>query len=69
MALADAIKQGAASGRPVRPPNLGAAPPGSKRLCAACTYFVSKGLRGGVCRLYGGYKVGPGMVSDSFRPR
>lgn len=69
MALADAIKQGAASGKPVRPPNLGVAPPGSKRMCASCTYYRAQGLRGGACRLYGGYKVGPGMVSDSYRAR
>jgi hypothetical protein len=68
MALADAIRQGAASGKPVRPPNLRAAEPGGKS-CAGCKYYVNRGLRGGACRLYGGYPVKPYQVSDSFRPR
>lgn len=69
MALADAIKAGAASGKPVRPPNLGVALPQSKRMCAACRYYRSGGLKGGACRLYGGYPVRANQVSDSFRPR
>lgn len=69
MALVDAIRQGAASGRPVRPPNLGVAPAGSDRMCAGCKYWKPQGLRGGACRLYGGYPTQPGQVCDSFTPR
>lgn len=69
MALRDAIKNGAASGKPVRPPNLGAAPAGSDRMCASCRYFKGGGLRGGKCRLYGGYPVRANQVSDSYAPR
>lgn len=69
MSLADAIRNGAASGKPVRPPNLGVAPKGSSRVCAGCQYYVSRGLRGGACRLYGGYPVRPNQVSDSWKPR
>lgn len=69
VALRDAIKNGAASGKPVKPPNLGAAPAGSKRMCANCKWFRSAGVRGGNCRLYGGYRVKAGDVSDSYTPR
>lgn len=68
-ALADAIKQGAVSGRKVEPPNLRTAEPGGVA-CQGCKYFRAKSVRGdGSCRLYGGYPVNARQVSDSFRPR
>jgi hypothetical protein len=67
MALRDAMKQGAVSGRQVRPPNLRASD--GSGLCAACRYYRPAGMGKGVCRLYGGFPVRPQQVSDSFTPR
>lgn len=68
-ALADAIKQGAASGEQVEPPNLRAAGPGGVA-CAGCKYFKVRSVRGdGACRLYGGFPVNARQVCDSFRPK
>jgi hypothetical protein len=68
-ALAEAIKQGAASGKQVRPPNLRSAEPGGAA-CANCRYFKLRSVRGdGACRLYGGFPVNARQVCDSFRPK
>jgi hypothetical protein len=68
-ALAEAIKQGAASGKQVRPPNLRAAGPGGVS-CGACRYFKLRSVRGdGACRLYGGFPVNARQVCSSFRPK
>jgi hypothetical protein len=67
MALRDAIKAGAVSGGPVRPPNLRMADGG--QMCASCRYYRPAGMGKGVCRLYGGFPVRPQQVSDSFSPR
>lgn len=38
------------------------------RSCSSCTYFKAKALNGsGACRLYGGFPVKAGQVSDAWK--
>jgi hypothetical protein len=67
MALRDAMRKGAVSGRQVRPPNLRVAESG--QMCGNCRYYRPAGMGKGVCRLYGGYPIRPQQVSDSWRGR
>jgi hypothetical protein len=68
MALADAMRQGAAQGSQQQPPGL--RPGMGGEACGGCRYFKVQDVAGrGACRLYGGFPVSAGQVCDSFRPK